>query len=156
MVTVKPRDLCKAVVTYIWLENLDLRIEDREFFALRGPSGCGKSTTGRLVAGLDASTGGDIFIGGKRVNDTPPRDRDLAMVFQNFALYPHITLGENIGYSLKVARAPRDERERRVGDARVTVKAGPADGRTMDAPVALRLDAAKIHVIDPSTGARWR
>ena len=122
MATVELRGLRKTFGAYVALENLDLRIEDGEFLVLLGPSGCGKSTTMRIVAGLDEPSGGDILIGGRRVNDTPPRDRDLAMVFQNYALYPHMTVGENIGYPLKVARVPRDERERRVRAAAAKVE----------------------------------
>ncbi len=91
------------------LYPLDLVIEDGRFVVLLGPSGCGKSTLLRLVAGLEEVTSGDLFIGGRRVNDLRPRDRNIAMVFQNFALYPHLTVAENIGFPLKVQRAPRDE-----------------------------------------------
>jgi multiple sugar transport system ATP-binding protein len=122
MATVELRGLRKTFGAYVALEHLDLRIEDGEFLVLLGPSGCGKSTTMRLVAGLDEPSGGDILIGGKRVNQTPARDRDLAMVFQNYALYPHMTVGGNIGYPLKIARVPRDERERRVRAAAAKVE----------------------------------
>ena len=94
-----------------------LDVADREFVALVGPSGCGKSTTLRMVAGLEEATRGDILIDGRRVNDVPPRDRDLAMVFQNYALYPHMTVAENLAFGLRLRRVPRDEIERRVRGA---------------------------------------
>jgi multiple sugar transport system ATP-binding protein len=91
-----------------------LDIADREFVALVGPSGCGKSTTLRMIAGLEEATRGDIHIDGRRVNDVPPRDRDLAMVFQNYALYPHMSVSENLAFGLRLRRVPRDEIDRRV------------------------------------------
>ena len=117
MATVELSNLRKTFGAFTALDDLNLSIADGEFLVLLGPSGCGKSTTMRLVAGLEEPTSGEILIGGRRVNDTPARDRDLAMVFQNYALYPHMTVGENIGYPLKIARLPRPERERRVREA---------------------------------------
>lgn len=114
MATVELSNLHKAFGEYTALESLNLHIDDGEFLVLLGPSGCGKSTTMRLVAGLEEPTSGDILIGDKRVNDTPARDRDLAMVFQNYALYPHMTVGENIGYPLKIAKIGRAAREEQV------------------------------------------
>ncbi|KAJ56026.1 ABC transporter ATP-binding protein [Actibacterium mucosum KCTC 23349] len=117
MATVELSNLQKNFGAYTALENLNLCIEDGEFLVLLGPSGCGKSTTMRLVAGLEEPTSGDILIGGQRVNDMAARDRDLAMVFQNYALYPHMTVGENIGYPLKIARIPKAERANKVAEA---------------------------------------
>ncbi|MEM7022348.1 MAG: ABC transporter ATP-binding protein [Pseudomonadota bacterium] len=114
MAVVELDNLVKRFGSFTALEGLDLRIGDGEFLVLLGPSGCGKSTTMRLVAGLEEPTEGEILIGGRRVNDVPARNRDLAMVFQNYALYPHMTVGENIGYPLKIAKRPRAEREERV------------------------------------------
>ena len=114
MATVELRGLRKTFGAFIALEQLDLRIGDGEFVVFLGPSGCGKSTTMRLVAGLEEPSAGEILIGGRRVNDVPARDRDLAMVFQNYALYPHMTVAENIGYPLKIARVARAERDRRI------------------------------------------
>ena len=122
MATVELANLHKSFGSFTALESLNLRIEDGEFLVLLGPSGCGKSTTMRLVAGLEEPTSGDILIGGRRVNDVPARARDLAMVFQNYALYPHMTVGENIGYPLKVARVPRAEREVQVRAAAAKVE----------------------------------
>jgi multiple sugar transport system ATP-binding protein len=124
MASVELRALSKRWGAFTALENLDLTIEDGEFLVLLGPSGCGKSTTMRLVAGLDEPSGGDILIGGRRMNDVPARQRDLAMVFQNYALYPHMTVGENIGYPLRIARIPAAERQARVAEAADKVELG--------------------------------
>ena len=99
------------------VKNLDLGIEDKEFVVLVGPSGCGKSTTLRMVAGLEEITGGDIFIGDRRVNDVAPKDRDIAMVFQNYALYPHMTVYKNMAFGLKLRKTPKAEIKKRVNDA---------------------------------------
>lgn len=122
MATVDLTNLGKTFGEYTALEGLNLSIKDGEFLVLLGPSGCGKSTTMRLVAGLEEPSQGDIRIGGKRVNDIPARDRDLAMVFQNYALYPHMTVGENIGYPLKIARVKMAERQERVRAAAAKVE----------------------------------
>src|SRR4051812_5450032 len=86
------------------VKELDLSVGDGEFMILVGPSGCGKSTALRMIAGLEQITQGDLLIGGARVNDTAPRDRDIAMVFQNYALYPHMTVRDNMGFALKLAK----------------------------------------------------
>ncbi len=122
MATVELSGLRKSFGSFTALEDLNLHIGDGEFLVLLGPSGCGKSTTMRLVAGLEEPTSGEILIGGRRVNDVPARDRDLAMVFQNYALYPHMTVGENIGYPLKIARMPKAERAEKVRAAAAKVE----------------------------------
>ncbi|HVF90719.1 MAG TPA: ABC transporter ATP-binding protein, partial [Blastocatellia bacterium] len=96
------------------VDHLDLACEDGEFVVLLGPSGCGKTTTLRMLAGLEDLSSGEIFIGPERVNDVPTRHRDIAMVFQNYALYPHMTVAENISYPLRVRKTARDETDRRV------------------------------------------
>jgi len=96
------------------VDDLSLEIHDGEFVVLLGPSGCGKTTTLRMLAGLEDATGGDIFIAGERVNDIPTQHRDLAMVFQSYALYPHMTIAENIGYPLRVRKIEKGERAERV------------------------------------------
>jgi len=96
------------------VDDLSLKIEDGEFVVLLGPSGCGKTTTLRMLAGLESTTSGDIFIEGERVNDVPTQHRDLAMVFQSYALYPHMTIAENIGYPLRVRKLDKAERATRV------------------------------------------
>jgi multiple sugar transport system ATP-binding protein len=96
------------------VKSLDLGIGDGEFMILVGPSGCGKSTALRMVAGLEDITEGELLIGGRRVNEVAPKDRDIAMVFQNYALYPHMTVRENMGYALKKRKVPRDQIDRKV------------------------------------------
>ena len=99
------------------IEGLDMEIRSGEFVALVGPSGCGKSTTLRMLAGLESATEGDILIGGRRVNDLPPKSRDVAMVFQSYALYPHMTVFENIAFGPRVRKIPEAEIKRLVGEA---------------------------------------
>ena len=99
------------------VRGIDLDIADREFVVLVGPSGCGKTTTLRMVAGLEEATSGEIFIGDQIVNDVPPKDRDIAMVFQNYALYPHMTVFENMAFGLRLRRIPKPEIKERVEDA---------------------------------------
>jgi multiple sugar transport system ATP-binding protein len=96
---------------------LDLSIADGEFMVLVGPSGCGKTTALRMIAGLETISKGTVSIGGRVVNDVPPKERDIAMVFQNYALYPHMTVFDNMAFGLKLQKVPRDEIGRRVGDA---------------------------------------
>jgi len=99
------------------VKGIDLEIADHEFVVLVGPSGCGKSTTLRMIAGLEEITGGEIAIGGTVVNDIPPRDRDIAMVFQNYALYPHMSVYENMAFGLTLRKFPKEEIKRRVENA---------------------------------------
>ena len=99
------------------VQDFTLQIRNREFVVLVGPSGCGKSTTLRMVAGLEEVTSGTIRIGDRVVNDVPPKDRDIAMVFQNYALYPHMTVYKNMAFGLKLRRYPKDEIDKRVHDA---------------------------------------
>ncbi len=98
----------------IAVDDVTLHVEDGEFMVLVGPSGCGKSTLLRLIAGLEEVTAGDLFIGGRDVTELPPRDRDIAMVFQNYALYPHMTVRQNLGYGLKVRKSPKQDIRHRV------------------------------------------
>ncbi|ONI79715.1 sugar ABC transporter ATP-binding protein [Actinosynnema sp. ALI-1.44] len=99
------------------VDGLDLEVADGEFLVLVGPSGCGKSTTLRMLAGLEGVDDGEIWIGDKNVTDMEPRSRDIAMVFQNYALYPHMTVHENIAFHLKIAKMPKDQRDERVREA---------------------------------------
>ena len=99
------------------MDALDLQVADGEFLVLVGPSGCGKSTSLRMLAGLEDIDGGRILIGTRDVTHLAPKERDIAMVFQNYALYPHMTVGENMGFALKLAKVPKDEIERRVQEA---------------------------------------
>ncbi len=103
--------------TVVAVQAFDLEIADKEFIVLVGPSGCGKSTTLRMVAGLEDITEGEIYIGGRKVNTVPPKDRDIAMVFQNYALYPHMTVYENIAYGLKLRKFPKRVIDQKVREA---------------------------------------
>jgi multiple sugar transport system ATP-binding protein len=115
----------KRFGTFTALQRLDLSIADGEFLVLLGPSGCGKTTTMRMVAGLEEPTAGDILIGGQLVNDALPKDRDVAMVFQNYGLYPHMSVAQNIGYPLKVRGIGGKDREFRIRQAAEKVELGP-------------------------------
>ncbi len=114
MASVQFRDVVKKFGGFTAVADLDLEVRDQEFLVLLGPSGCGKTTTMRMVAGLEEVTKGEIYIGDDRVNDVLPKYRDVAMVFQSYALYPHLTVAENIGYPLKIRKVPPDERRRQV------------------------------------------
>ncbi|HYF58242.1 MAG TPA: sn-glycerol-3-phosphate ABC transporter ATP-binding protein UgpC [Burkholderiaceae bacterium] len=107
------------------IHGVDVGIEDGEFCVLVGPSGCGKSTLLRMIAGLEEISGGSIRIGGRVVNDVPPKERDIAMVFQNYALYPHMKVRENMAFALMLAKRPKAEIDRRVGEAAEILGLGP-------------------------------
>jgi multiple sugar transport system ATP-binding protein len=106
------------------VKGIELHIRDREFMVLVGPSGCGKTTSLRMIAGLEDITGGEIRIGERRVNDVEPKDRDIAMVFQNYALYPHMTVHENMSYGLRLRKVPRAEIEQKVKAAATMLNLG--------------------------------
>jgi multiple sugar transport system ATP-binding protein len=107
------------------VDSLNLEIGDGEFLVLVGPSGCGKSTSLRMLAGLEEVNAGSVHIGERDVTHVPPKDRDIAMVFQNYALYPHMTVAENMGFALKIARIPKDQIKRRVHEAAVLLDLEP-------------------------------
>ena len=117
MATVTLQGLRKTYGKTPVIHGIDIDIADGEFIVIVGPSGCGKSTLLRMVAGLEEITGGELRIGGARVNEAEPMDRNIAMVFQNYALYPHMTVAENMGYALRIARRPRAEIAERVAEA---------------------------------------
>src|ERR1700752_3964577 len=117
MAEVKLRKIIKRYDDVEAVRGIDLDIADHEFVVLVGPSGCGKSTTLRMIAGLEDISGGDIMIGGDVVNDVPPKDRDIAMVFQNYALYPHMTVAENMSFGLRLKKYPKAEIKSRVTEA---------------------------------------
>src|SRR5687768_9030423 len=117
MATVDILKVKKSYGHFEVLHELDLQIRAGEFMVLVGPSGCGKSTLLRMVAGLEEITGGTIAIGGNIVNDLTPKERGVAMVFQNYALYPHMSVWENMAFSLKLSKLPKPEIDSRVADA---------------------------------------
>jgi len=112
------RDITKVYAGGVTaVSNFNIEIEDKEFIIFVGPSGCGKSTTLRMIAGLEEISSGELYIGDKLVNDIPPKDRDIAMVFQNYALYPHMTVFENMAFGLKLRKTPKEEIKKRVEEA---------------------------------------
>jgi multiple sugar transport system ATP-binding protein len=117
MAQVMLKELTKRFDEVVAVRDVNLTIQDKEFIVLVGPSGCGKSTTLRMVAGLEEITAGEIYIGDRLVNDLPPKDRDIAMVFQNYALYPHMTVYDNMAFGLKMRKFPKPEIEQRVREA---------------------------------------
>ena len=145
------------------VNNVDLEIEDQEFLVLVGPSGCGKSTTLRLIAGLEELTEGNIHIGDRLVNDVAPKDRDIAMVFQSYALYPNISVYDNLAFGLKLRRTPKEEIDRRVTEAAELLAIGELldrkpkelSGGQRQAVAIARATAfnAKIVIMDEPTAA---
>jgi len=117
MASVEIRDVRKSFGTTAVIHGVSIDISDGEFVILVGPSGCGKSTLLRMIAGLESITAGEIRIGNRVVNNVPPKERDIAMVFQNYALYPHMTVADNMAFSLKLRRAPKTEIQQRVNRA---------------------------------------
>jgi multiple sugar transport system ATP-binding protein len=122
MAEIKLQNLSKRWGSFVGVENFNLTIADEEFLVLLGPSGCGKTTTMRMIAGLEDATDGDIFIDGERVNDLDPKDRNVAMVFQSYALYPNMNVYENIRFPLKVRKVPESEHKSRVMRASAMVE----------------------------------
>ena len=117
MATVTLRDVRKSFGSTPVVHGVDILIEDGEFCVLVGPSGCGKSTLLRMIAGLEEISAGEILIGERVVNNVAPKERDIAMVFQNYALYPHMTVRDNMAFSLKLARTPKEQMQQRVAEA---------------------------------------
>ncbi len=117
MSSVTLKNVCKKYDSKVVIDNIDLEIKDKEFVVLVGASGCGKSTILRMIAGLEEISGGDIYIGDKKVNDIPPKDRDIAFVFQSYALYPHMTVRENIAFGLKMRKIDKATIEKKVQEA---------------------------------------
>ncbi len=124
MAQIQLRNLTKQWGDVVGVRNFNLDIEDKEFIVLLGPSGCGKTTTMRLVAGLEEPTAGDIHMGGRRINDLEPKDRDVAMVFQNYGLYPTMTVRENIRFPLKVRNVPKEKHDEMINSAARMVELG--------------------------------
>jgi len=122
MAKVELKNLTKKFDEVVAVNDMNSVIEDREFVVLVGPSGCGKTTTLRMIAGLEEVTQGEIYIGDRLVNNVPPKDRDIAMVFQNYALYPHMNVYDNMAFGLKLRRTPKAEIEHRVHEAAKILK----------------------------------
>ncbi|MES0880955.1 ABC transporter ATP-binding protein [Roseibium sp. SCP14] len=121
MARIELSNIAKAYGSVEVMRDINLTIEDGEFIVLVGPSGCGKSTLLRMIAGLEPITGGDFMIDGTRMNEIPPRDRDMAMVFQSYALYPHMDVARNMGFSLEIRKAQKEERTSKVAEAARTL-----------------------------------
>src|SRR3954451_19607648 len=117
MATLELNNIRKSYLAHEVIKGVDLQVADREFVVFVGPSGCGKSTLLRMIAGLEEITDGELSIDGKRVNEVGPADRGLAMVFQSYALYPHMTVRDNMAFALRMAGVPKPERQRKVDEA---------------------------------------
>lgn len=118
MASISLKNICKKYPNgFEAVKDFNMEIADKEFIIFVGPSGCGKSTTLRMIAGLEDISSGDLLIDGKRMNDVEPKDRDIAMVFQNYALYPHMTVYENMAFALKLRKVPKAEIDRMVREA---------------------------------------
>jgi len=114
MAEIEIKNIAKSFGDYQALHNINMTIQDQEFMVLLGASGCGKSTLLRIIAGLETATSGEVWIGGRRIDHLSPKDRGIAMVFQNYAVFPHLTVFENIGFGLRMQKLPNAEVERRV------------------------------------------
>ena len=125
MAEVVLKNIKKAFGDVAVIKGVDLNIKDQEFVVFVGPSGCGKSTLLRMIAGLESITDGDLSIDGRRVNDLSPAERGIAMVFQTYALYPHMTVRDNMGFSLRLAKVPKAEIDRKVNEAARILKLDP-------------------------------
>jgi multiple sugar transport system ATP-binding protein len=130
MATVEGKGLHKAYGDTVVIQNIDLRVEDREFAVFVGPSGCGKSTLLRMIAGLEEITSGELRIDGQLSNEVPPDKRGCAMVFQSYALYPHMTVADNMGFALRLAKVPKPERDKKVRAAAKILHLEPLLERT--------------------------
>jgi len=117
MAEVRLENICKHFGDVVAVDNFNMSIKDKEFVVLVGPSGCGKTTTLRMIAGLESITSGDIFIGDRLINKLPAKDRNIAMVFQNYALYPHMSVFDNMAFSLEMRKRSKEEIKQRVGEA---------------------------------------
>src|SRR5574344_1418998 len=118
MASLSLRNICKKYPGGVLaVQDFNLEIQDKEFIIFVGPSGCGKSTTLRMIAGLEEISGGELYIGDRLVNDVEPKDRDIAMVFQNYALYPHMTVYDNMAFGLKLRKTPKDQIDKLVHEA---------------------------------------
>ena len=144
MASVEVSNVRKSFGSFEVIYGVSIRVEDGEFVIFVGPSGCGKSTLLRMVAGLESITSGELRIDGRVVNDVPPKERDIAMVFQNYALYPQMTVAKNMSFSLELAKRPKDEIADKVNSG--ARHPGPqAAARALSAPIVGRPAAAGRH-----------
>src|SRR3989442_1668305 len=161
MAQVMMKDLNKKYDEVHAVKDVNLHIRDKEFIVLVGPSGCGKSTTLRMVAGLEEITAGEITIGDRVVNDLPPKDRDIAMVFQNYALYPHMTVYDNMAFGLKMRKFPKVEIQKRVKDGWIQQVGEPLElyGKPANKFVAGFIGSPAMNFVDvkvaDANGALW-
>ena len=144
MASVEFANVRKSFGTHPVIKGVDIEIADGEFVILVGPSGCGKSTLLRMLAGLENISAGEIKIGGKVVNNLAPKERDIAMVFQNYALYPHMTVADNMAFSLKLKGAPKSEVDKRVKPA-AEILGTLAAARPLSTPALRRSAPARCH-----------
>ena len=135
MATVTFENVNKMYGDFQAVKDLDLEIGDGEFMVLVGPSGCGKTTSLRMIAGLEEISSGTLRIGDRVVNDVPPKDRDIAMVFQSYALYPHMSVRENLAFGLKLRKVPKAEIERRVNETAETIQLATRTELVTNGPV---------------------
>jgi multiple sugar transport system ATP-binding protein len=157
------KGIAKRYGTYEAVRGIDIDIAEREFVVIVGPSGCGKSTLLRMIAGLETISRGDLVIDGQRMNDVRPADRGIAMVFQSYALYPHKTVEQNMGFALKVAKTPKDEAARKIARAAEILQLGPllkrlpkelSGGQRQRVAIArVLLKDAPILILDEATSA---
>ena len=129
MAEIRVENLHKSFAAFTAVRDSTFTVPDGDFFCLLGPSGCGKTTTLRMIAGFELPTAGRIFLHGQDVTAIPPFDRDVNTVFQDYALFPHMTVGDNVAYGLTVRKVPKTERERRVGEALAMVRLTGYEGR---------------------------
>ena len=148
MAAVSLRDVRKSYGDLQVIHGVNMEIADGEFIVILGPSGCGKSTLLRMVAGLEVITSGEIAIGGRVVNQLEPTDRNIAMVFQNYALYPHMTVFDNMAYGLKIAKVPVAEIKARVDKAAAILQLGPYLAQS-SSPSRLLEDRVEDQVVQP-------
>ena len=128
MASLSLKNICKVYPNgFEAVKDFSLEVEDKEFIIFVGPSGCGKSTTLRMIAGLEEISSGELYIDGKLVNDVEPKDRDIAMVFQNYALYPHMTVFDNMAFGLKLRKVPKDEIKKKIDELKKDVANGNLD-----------------------------
>ena len=138
---IKAENIVKTFQEFTAVDNVSFDVSHGHFFSILGPSGCGKTTLLRMIAGLEEVTSGDLYIDGQRVNDLPPKDRDIAIVFQNYALYPHMSVYDNMAFGLKLRKMDKGEIRRRVPSS-ISTSRGARSGEVMVPSVSGRVNMA--------------